>query len=80
MSKTKLTPAQKEVIRKMREGGRIHFMNGLHSYFFWSGSLKIIRFDTIMVLRNLQLIEWDKDKYDSRKNIRLTELGKSIEL
>lgn len=79
MSKINLTPAQKDVVRKMREGARLY-----HNLMFGNkyteqnnGMVSRIGTPTFDVLLNLGIIS--KGKYEwSKQYYKLTDLGKSI--
>ena len=76
MKTIKLTPAQKEVILKMRDGWKLRYYPGLGSRWLeWTELFKSNESATVNILTYKSL----KDK-GFIENDELTDLGKSIEL
>lgn len=88
MKTIKLSDAQKEVIRLMREGWELAISYGLYSGSWMQsngigngGNSKDVRFNTASALIDKKLIaDNGRSKKLSDKYFSLTELGKTIEI
>lgn len=79
MSNIKLTPAQKEVIRRMREGYRIHRSDGIHARVSIHGMM--LSFPTFHKLQDLGMIEeMDRGERQLHYSYTLTPLGLTISI
>lgn len=68
----KLSKTQKEVIRLLKEGKRLHYITGIYARCFFDINKGNVPWPTITKLESLKLID-RKDRYCD-----LTELGKTI--
>lgn len=72
--KIKLSVLQRDILSRMRNGDKLHYMQGLNASCFFHKDMKNANWNSIGKLEDLGLIV-RKDKY-----IELTELGREIEL
>ncbi len=77
-NKVKLTPKQKDIIGKMRNGWVLHWLSGLTPSAFMSSHKQpniTIRTDTVFKLKDLGLIISNNERH---VKYTLTDLGKTI--
>lgn len=76
---TKLTPAQKRVIKAMREGAKLSrgFISGRYLMTTPDSTTKYVRTETFFALKNNKLVEKTNKTDDT---YTLTQLGREIEL
>lgn len=70
----KLSAKQREVIKRLRGGDLIHYMDGLNARCFWYSNFKNVHWNTIFYLERHGLT------HRGDRFVTLTELGKTIEL
>jgi hypothetical protein len=73
----KLSKAQSKVLKELSEEGIVlHFMEGLNPYWFISGSMKTIRYDTVELLLKAGVIEEFNTTKWNRTQARITDKGR----
>jgi len=72
----KLSPAQLAILRALAVPyARLHFISGLHSGWFLSGSLQTVRYATFDVLHRHGLLDTTKDSLGGWKRATINKKG-----
>ena len=74
VKKVKLSETQKKLIKQMRDGNQLHYIDGIDAKCFLHSGNGNISWATISKLENMNLIE------RGYRRVELTELGKNIQL